>query len=112
MDCSDLRVAVSMPDGVVTVALVGEADFSSAGVMGGALEQAVRAEPPLVVVDLSQLSFMDSSGIKCLVRAYAEGEAVGCRVVARNANGIVRRVLELAGVADLLSGAPDITTAG
>jgi len=102
MVSADLRCDVSRDDGVVTIALAGDIDVSSVAAMREALEQAVRAGSALVVVDFSQLSFLDSTGINCLVQARADGEAVGCRLLVRNATGIARRVLEITGLAELM----------
>jgi anti-anti-sigma factor len=57
-----------------------------------------------VLVDLSAVTFLDSSGISVLLkgRRVADERAVNYRVV--GADGIVRKVLDLTGVWPLLSG--------
>ncbi|GAA2746585.1 MULTISPECIES: STAS domain-containing protein [Kitasatospora] len=59
------------PSGVRLLALDGEADFDTAGVLAGALHRALTDEPvPLVlVVDCSRLEFCSSAGLNELLRA-------------------------------------------
>ena len=102
MNCAELRTTISSLDDTIMVACVGEVDLSSVAVLREALDQALGAGPDLVVVDFSRLSFLDSTGINCLVHAFNAGAEVGCRVVVRNAAGMVRRVLELTALDDLL----------
>jgi anti-sigma B factor antagonist len=102
MVSAELQCDVSRNDGIVTIALAGDVDISSRAAMCGALDEALSARPSLVVVDFSRLSFLDSTGVNCLVQARADGEAVGCRFVVRNATGIARRVLEITGLSDLM----------
>jgi anti-sigma B factor antagonist len=66
----------------------------------------VQGGAPLVVVDFSGLTFLDSTGVNCLVRARADGDAAGTRLLVRNATGIARRVLEITGLAELLCEEP------
>ena len=46
-----------------------------------------------IVLDMAQLTFLDSSAIHCFIKAC---QVTGHRVVLRNATPAVRRVLELA----------------
>jgi anti-anti-sigma factor len=46
-----------------------------------------------IVLDMAQLTFLDSSAIHCFIKAC---QVTGHRVVLRNATPTVRRVLELA----------------
>ena len=107
---AELRCAVSRDDGTVTVALEGEIDLSSVAVMRDALERALSERSPLVVVDFSRVSFLDSTGVNCLVQARADGQAVGCRLLVRNATGIAQRVLTITGLDEMLCDETDGAT--
>lgn len=84
-----------LPD-VHIVALQGELDIASAD---GVADAIVEVDGSTVVVDLSGLTFMDSTGISALVvarrRILAEGQ--GQLVVTRPSN-IVRTALEIVGL--------------
>ena len=75
------------------VALTGELDLASAPMA----EEDLRAE--IDVLDLSRLEFMDSGGVRILLRVCgARTEPLVVRGVTR----AVRRILDLTGVSDLL----------
>lgn len=100
----EARTAVE--SGRVVVSLTGEADLSVREELAGTLVDAV-ATSPVVVVDLSALTFMDSSGIHGLITAYQAAKARRSRLYVVNAGGVVADLLQLTGIADLL--APDRT---
>ncbi len=81
-------------DSSAVVALSGEADLSGAPSLRAALHSALNATSSLVV-DVSELSYIDSSGVQELLRAKRDASDNGVTLVVRGANGIVHRVFEL-----------------
>jgi anti-anti-sigma factor len=86
-------------DGAVVLTLSGELDLSTVGALHTALQDVIGRKPSALVFDLADLTFMDSSGIAALLSAVGSVDSV--RV--RNPSGIVRRVIELSGLAPTLS---------
>jgi anti-anti-sigma factor len=84
-------------DGSVVFALVGEMDLSNLGVVRSRLEDAVKDRPVRLVLDLSKLEFIDSSGIALLLET--SNRAVHIEVRPSYA---VRRLIELMGLHDAL----------
>ena len=80
------------------LALHGDLDMASAPGLADVLKEIAGST---VVVDLSDLTFMDSSGISALVvaRNQMEAEGKGDLVVTRP-EGILRRVLEIVGLSE------------
>lgn len=71
------------------------------------LETAAELEAQLsgdvdTVVDLCALSFMDSTGVRVLVRAAQRAKEAGWRLEVRNPQTEVRRLIKLVGIAELL----------
>jgi anti-anti-sigma factor len=93
--------AVEM-DGVQVVSLYGQLDLANAQRVREVL---VTAAGSTLVVDLSGLHFMDSSGIAALLGARNEITGAGREFELRGAQGIVRRVLEVTGLSHLLADA-------
>jgi anti-sigma B factor antagonist len=86
-----------LPDdeGELCVRLSGELDISSVAAVQPQLDELLTREPQPVQLDLGELHFMDSSGIAVLVRlANHFGE-----VRTRNVTPVVRRVVEVLGLA-------------
>lgn len=92
--------------GRVLVRLAGECDLAVAEQLTDTLLAAV-ARVPLVVVDVAALDFLDSTGLHGLVTAHHAARDRGGRLHVVNPTGAVATVLDLTGVAALLS--PDGT---
>jgi anti-anti-sigma factor len=92
--------------GEVVLRVAGELDMNTEPELSKALRELLDAPAGRdVVVDLGDLSFMDSSGVRALLEGNALALRRGTRLRARNARGIVARVLYLTGV-DALLGLP------
>lgn len=98
---SDFAFEALQDDGVHVVTLHGVLDLANAARVRDALVEVVGST---VVVDLAGLSFLDSSGIAALLGARSEILAAGKDFRLRGARGVVRRVLEVTGLEQLLSG--------
>jgi anti-sigma B factor antagonist len=101
----NISASISRTDGVATVVVSGEVDVASGPTVAGAIREAVTADAvDTVLVDLSAVQFLDSSGIGLLLkgRRLADQRGVAYRVV--GANGLILRVLELGGVWEHLCG--------
>ncbi|MHB1930900.1 MAG: STAS domain-containing protein [Acidimicrobiales bacterium] len=99
---SDFAFEVVDMDGVHVVSLYGQLDLANAQRVR---EMLVETGGTSLVVDLSRLQFMDSSGIAALLGARNEIITAGQEFELRGAQGIVRRVLEVSGLSYLLAAA-------
>ena len=89
-------------EGTVVVKLQGELDMATAPGLGRALTEALDAKPPAVVLDLTDLTFLDSTGIRILVTACRRAETEGCPFVLRSPRRSVLKALRLTGVDRLM----------
>ncbi|WP_307793236.1 STAS domain-containing protein [Amycolatopsis sp. MtRt-6] len=98
-----LRVTAHHTDGAVVLAVAGEVDLLSAPVLGSEVTTALANAPDLLVIDLTDVSFLASIGITVLLEARREaGAGTRIRVVAPEA-GVVHRTLRLTGLLDALA---------
>ncbi|HEY3941554.1 MAG TPA: STAS domain-containing protein [Acidimicrobiales bacterium] len=98
---SPFAVVVSLDDldpGAVLVTASGEIDVATAPRVQAAILAQLDGRPVDVVVDLSAVSFLDSSGISALIRARRRVGEVGGTLRLRNPQPKVRRVLQITGV--------------
>lgn len=86
--------------GVTRVSLSGELDMLSASCLGDAL--AAARGSVAVILDLSQLTFMDSSGLHAILTARNRLSEAGCRLVILRGSHQVQRVFEVSGVDGVL----------
>ena len=91
-----LLIQVSQPsDGLYRVALAGEIDLACAPELAQAFAAFSGTTYDRVVVDLSELSFIDSSGIKALIAAAKVIQAEGRVMTLVGAGPNVQRVLDI-----------------
>lgn len=89
--------------GVCSVRLVGEIDFANADQVTDWLLNAIDGSKcHRLDIDFTDLSFLDSSGIRCLLTVYRHATSRKVEVNLSNAQPMVRRTLRLAGVDSLL----------
>ena len=84
--------------GVLTLAITGELDLASVEPVHAAIDLAMDGGREQVVLELGALTFTDSSGIAMVVQITKEVDSL----VIRDVTPIVRRVLEVTGLADVL----------
>ncbi|WP_441250485.1 STAS domain-containing protein [Kitasatospora sp. McL0602] len=89
----------------LVVAVHGSLDLASAPPLRRRLLTAVHGHPH-VVVDLSQVSFMDCSGLAALAAARNHAQATGHRLVLRAPSTPVTRIMKLTGLRRRLTGEP------
>ena len=80
---------------VCLIELTGEVDMANAEALG---ERLVQLSDQTVVVDLSGLSFIDSSGIAALIVARNQAKANGHKLVLTRPQSNVRRVFGFTGL--------------
>ena len=87
--------------GVVTLAVSGEIDLATAPLMDEQLVAAEAMDAPIVIVDLDQVSFMDSTGLQVLL-AHALSATDGHRLRLTRGSAQVQRLFQISGVLDRL----------
>jgi len=101
----ELREVVMESDGsaggaVVRLVASGEVDLSSSDRLIEAVERAVSQGANVVVLDATLVQFMDSSGLRAIVRCGQVLDAAGGRLLIEGMSGAVQRVLEVSGLID------------
>jgi anti-anti-sigma factor len=94
-------------DGVLRLAVSGEVDIASSEVLADAIRTAIKKwSVAEVVVDLDQVTFLDSTGISVLVAGYNLAADYGVAYFVVNPHDLVRRTLHITGVLATLSEEP------
>jgi anti-anti-sigma factor len=79
----------------VEVFLDGDVDIASADEIEARIRSAEAEEPSVILVDLRQVSFLDSSGLRLILGAAVRAQAAGRRLVLVRGPERVQRVFEL-----------------
>lgn len=94
------QVGVRSHNGAIVLAVEGELDLASSPALEEQLERVSETE--LVILDLRGLEFMDSTGLRVLLKAYQRAQDGERRFALVKGGAQVQRLLSLAGVADRL----------
>lgn len=83
---------------LVRIALAGELDLSSALTFDEEIRRAEERDPTTLVIDLSGLKFLDSTGLRLIMSAQARARKRGRRLAIVEGTEAVQRIFRLAGV--------------
>ena len=95
----------------VVVTVGGEVDLYTSPALRDALAVAFAKKQATVVVDLSGVTYMDSSGIATLVVAHGAARKTGGRLVLAGLSERVREVFKLARLESVFELAPSVGAA-
>jgi anti-anti-sigma factor len=101
-------VTVSKDGDRATLELRGELDMSGTDRLRIALEQAEKPPAGLLVLDLSRLDFIDSTGLEVLLRAARRAHDSGRRLIVARPSRYVRRLLEMTAIDQSLDVVEDV----
>jgi anti-sigma B factor antagonist len=90
-----------------TLHVTGEVDLATAEEIGQAATTALDAGATALVIDLHQVTFLDSTGLAVLVAVNNHATAGGARLTIRGPSPRVRKVLRITGLDEFLPVEPD-----
>jgi anti-sigma B factor antagonist len=90
-----LEVTTQDSGGQVTISLKGELDLSSVGKVQEELRRVEAEAPAVIVLDLSNLTFLDSTGLRAVVTADERAREHGRRLVVVRGPDAVQRVFAI-----------------
>ncbi len=94
-------------DGVLRLAVAGEVDLANSEVLADAIRTAIKTwSVAELVVDLDQVTFLDSTGISVLMGGYNLAADYGVAYFVVNPPDLVRRTLDITGVLTTLAEQP------
>lgn len=97
-----LAISVERGDDAATLTVEGEVDLDTSASLRDALADLLDCRA--VHLDLSRVEYMDSTGLRTVLVAKEELDAVGGSLDVVAASSIVSRLIEITGVDGLLAG--------
>lgn len=96
-----LRIGVTHADGITEVTVTGEIDAASMLALQTPLSE--LSSQSHILLDMSGVKFMDSSGLRVILTQRIRLTEAGGSIHIRRASPAVERVLQISGLADILS---------
>lgn len=94
---AQLSVEVSVVGDQTVITVNGEVDAASADGVRNRILEAIEAGTKRVAIDMQDVSFMDSSGLRVLIAGYKAAESSGGTLTVQNPSDVVLRLLEITG---------------
>jgi anti-sigma B factor antagonist len=99
----NFRVDVRNEDRAVVFAIEGELDLASSPTLEQEIDRVSDDDVDLLIVDLRELRFMDSTGLHALVKANKRAKESGRKFAVVQGGAQIQRLLSLTGVDELLT---------
>jgi anti-sigma B factor antagonist len=105
-----ITTSVAHREGVAVVSVGGEIDLSTAPAFEAVIAEALEEHPPVLVIDLSEVTFMASVGLRVLAATQEKvGKSIQLAVVADHA--AASRPMQLTGLDNVISLYPTVDEA-
>lgn len=106
-----MEIETHVSGSATLIRVLGEVDMSSSPKVREALIGLTKQQIPAIVVDLTGVRYMDSSGIATLVEGLQETMSYGGKFRLAGLTPKVRQVFELARLSDVFEIFPDVVAA-
>ncbi|HEX6580964.1 MAG TPA: STAS domain-containing protein [Actinomycetota bacterium] len=100
-----LTTRIDARNDVTSIALSGELDMATVPILNDQLTALEQDGSKVILLDLRDLNFIDSSGLHAFVQAYSRSQQNGHRFLLVGASPIAQRLFEITGTEFLLDGA-------
>lgn len=100
---ADLGTQLDIDDGERGLVLTGEIDAHTASALDTALEQRLQAGSPLIELDMSGVTFMDSSGLRVVIAGTEAARASGGDLTLVALTSSVEKLIGVSGLGEHLS---------
>ncbi len=97
-----MNIDIADLGGVLTLSVRGDIDLATAPLLDKRLSAAEASAAELLVVDLDQVRFIDSSGLHVLLKHVSVSSQNGDRLRLTRGSAQVRRLFEVAGISERL----------
>jgi anti-sigma B factor antagonist len=99
------------PAGPCLLTVAGDLDYHTAGRLRGTLDELPLDEAAGVIIDLSGLTYCDSTGVSVLVTAYRRARAAGRPLALAGLNPDLTRVFRVIGLDQVFATYGDVEAA-
>jgi len=80
------------------ISLKGEVDIYSIGKFRESIEDKIRTQAPEIILDCTELSYMDSTGMGVLIELRNKAKDMGQKIIMMNPRPNIKKLLNITGV--------------
>lgn len=94
-----VKIEIGEGEKELTAHIIGDIDHHSALKIREEIDlEAERLRPQMIILDFSDVTFMDSSGIGLVMGRYKAAKAYGGKITVSGASSQIKKVMKLAGL--------------
>jgi anti-anti-sigma factor len=97
------QIAIDPTEGGYLIVLSGELDISTASMLRHQLDEVTAGPITNIVLDISLLTFIDSTGLSLIVAEHKKLKAMGAALTVFSPTPMTRRLFEISGLTSILS---------
>lgn len=98
----ELQINARTIDGVTILDVVGEVDLYTAPQLAEGLRKAAEGARPLLAVNLTQVSYLDSTALRVLTESHKQVQARHGAIVVISTQPTIRRIFRITGLGAVL----------
>lgn len=84
---------------ILTIFLTGEIDHHTARPIREKTDMLItKTRPEKLILDFSEVTFMDSSGVGLVMGRYCHSDAIGCKTAVRGLSARDRKIMRMSGL--------------
>ncbi len=102
MNSQQFEATATRDENALTICLSGEIDYAASLQIGASLHELVSESDGELLLDLDDVTFLDSEGLKMLLALFDQARRMNRKPQIVGLSERVRRVTDLAGVSDAL----------
>lgn len=95
-----LLISMSSDSGSCVVTLAGELDPHTSPLLEQEIDEGLNSDVTRLVLDMARLRFIDSSGLRVIIKAFKELDKRGGELVVRSPNQTALRLFEITDLLD------------
>ncbi len=111
MTIKQLETRVRHRSGVAIIDLRGEINAFAEESLDSAYAEACTANPGVILLDFTEVDYINSTGIALIVSTMAKARSAGCRMIASGLNEHYREIFQITRLSDFMTIYPDQNTA-
>lgn len=97
-----MEITKTISENIITLAVEGRLDTATSSQLELEVNELFKEEKPNIVFDFASLEYISSAGLRILLAAQKQANALGTEMKIIGANDLVKEIFEITGFSDIM----------
>ena len=97
-----MEITKTISENIITLAVEGRLDTVTSSQLELEVNELFKEEKPNIVFDFASLEYISSAGLRILLAAQKQANALGTEMKIIGANDLVKEIFEITGFSDIM----------